>query len=126
MAVAGRFRPTCQRLQIYTLRRSLDAALNTSKGLQVYLVECEGNRLKLQASLRSCDTEVESLKTDIEDTYEAKLVASRRCRSQASNNTLVAAHGAGIAMQALTEALRSGYRRTRCKSGENIFGRKTT
>ena len=67
-------------LQIYTLRVSLDAALNTSKSLQVYLVECENARLKLRTSLRSCNSEVESLKTDIEDTYEAELVVARRCR----------------------------------------------
>ena len=41
-------------LMVHNLRTSFDAALDTAGSLQVRFIECEGDRLKLQASLQSC------------------------------------------------------------------------
>jgi hypothetical protein len=50
-------------LMVRNLRTSFDAALDTAGSLQVRFIECEGDRLKLQASLQSCST-TETLKLD--------------------------------------------------------------
>jgi hypothetical protein len=50
-------------LMVHNLRTSFDAALDTAGSLRVRFIECEGDRLKLQASLRSCGP-TETLKLD--------------------------------------------------------------
>ena len=50
-------------LMVHNLRSSFDAALDTAGHLQLRFIECEGDRLKLQASLQSCST-TEMLKLD--------------------------------------------------------------
>ena len=50
-------------LMVRNLRTSFDAALDTAGSLQVRFIECEGDRLKLQASLQSCST-TDTLKLD--------------------------------------------------------------
>ena len=50
-------------LMVHNLRTSFDAALDTAGILQVRFIECEGDRLKLEASLQSCST-TETLKLD--------------------------------------------------------------
>src|SRR5882724_5109792 len=72
-------------VQVHNLRVSLDAALDTAGSLQVHFVECEGDRLKLQASMQQCDTQIESLKADTEATYDEELVAARRYRRTSYN-----------------------------------------
>jgi hypothetical protein len=50
-------------LMVRNLRTSFDTALDTAGSLQVRFIECEGDRLKLQASLQSCNI-AETLKLD--------------------------------------------------------------
>jgi len=54
-------------LMVHNLRTSFDAALDTAGSLQVRFIECEGDRLKLQASLQSCSI-TETLKLDMDTT----------------------------------------------------------
>ena len=51
-------------LMVRNLCTSFDTALDTAGNLQVRFIQCEGDRLKLQASLQSCNT-VEAVKLDI-------------------------------------------------------------
>ena len=48
---------------VHNLCTSFDAARDTAGSLQVRFIECEGDRLKFQASLQSCSTN-ETLKLD--------------------------------------------------------------
>ncbi len=64
-------------LMVHNLRMSFDAALDTAGSLQVRFVECESDRLKLQASLQSCST-TETLKLDDGHGTEYRHVASAR------------------------------------------------
>jgi hypothetical protein len=50
-------------LMVHNVRTSFDAALDTAGSLQVRFIECERDRLKLQASLQSCSI-TETLKFD--------------------------------------------------------------
>ena len=50
-------------LMVHNLRTSFDAALDTAGSLQVRFIECQSDRLKLQASLQSCSI-IETLRLD--------------------------------------------------------------
>jgi hypothetical protein len=63
-------------LMVYNLRTSFDAALDTAGSLQVRFIECEGDRLKLQASLQSCST-TETLKLDDAHDTEYRRASAR-------------------------------------------------
>ena len=56
------------------------SALDTAGSLQIRYVECEGDRLKLQTAVQSCNAEVESLSADIQDVNGSELIAERRWR----------------------------------------------
>jgi hypothetical protein len=61
--VLGLLMITVLTLMVHNLRTSFDSALDTAGSLQVRFIECEVDRLKLQASLQSCST-TETLKLD--------------------------------------------------------------
>jgi hypothetical protein len=63
-------------LMVHNLRTSFDAALDTAGSLQVRFIECEGDRLKLQASLQSCST-TETLKLDDAHDTEYRRASAR-------------------------------------------------
>jgi hypothetical protein len=63
-------------LMVHNLRTSFDAALDTAGSLQVRFIECEGDRLKLQASLQSCNI-TETLKLDDEHDTEYRRASAR-------------------------------------------------
>ena len=55
-------------VMVHNLRTSFNAALDTAGSLQVRFIECEGDRLKLQASLQSCGTTETRKLDDAHDT----------------------------------------------------------
>ena len=63
-------------LMVHNLRTSFDAAFDTAGNLQVRFIECEGDRLKLQASLRSCSS-TETLKPDDAHDTEYRRASAR-------------------------------------------------
>jgi hypothetical protein len=67
-------------LQVCRLNSALESALDTAGSLQIRYVECEGDRVKLQTAVQSCNAEVESLSADIQDVYGSELIAERRWR----------------------------------------------
>ncbi len=67
-------------LQVCRLNSALESALDTAGSLQIRYVECQGDRLKLQTAVQSCDAEVESLSVDVQEVYGSELIAERRWR----------------------------------------------
>jgi hypothetical protein len=59
---------------------SFDVALDTARDLPLRLMQCRTERAQLQSMVQTCDTEIESLKGHIDETYNEELVAARRYR----------------------------------------------